>query len=325
MLPFQAFLTDSRTRPPGLRYLGYMVSVGIHVPPATAFVISWLTQSLLLGGGSYDLPSPASEAVLYRIPIALHQFFPGQAGRGSGAGLPTAGGAGSERPGAGSPVKRRARRPLTLPRPGQSKQVLTAAPAAIGPEEHVEEEAGHHGPGGNGSGGLHGMSTGTGTGGPGGDGQGPGGLGVLAAREPRARTRPRPTVTEDDGDDALEETFGSDDVGVVGAPLQDRPPRVSMHHAAYLRTYESFPTLPEACWPPGRTTNALLVEICVSERGTVSDVVVRQSAGADTDALLSQAIRSWRYRPRLVAGSPRPFCHPIRITYKKELRFDRRW
>ena len=325
MLPFQAFLTDKRTRPLGLRYLGYVASVGIHAPPATIFVISWLTQSLLLGGGSYELP-PVTDPVVYRVPIALDAFFPGLAGRGSGGGSPTAGGAGNDRRGAAGPVKRRARRPLIMPRRGKSQQVLAATPAAIGPDEHVDEDVGHHGPGGNGFGGLHGSGMGTGSGGPGGDGHGPGGIGVLAAREPRLKPRPRIKVVEDDGGgDALEEAFGADDEGVVGTALTGRPTRVSMDYAAYLRTYESFPSLPEACWPPGRTTNALLVEVCVSERGTVNDVVVRQSAGADTDSFLSTAIRSWRYRPRLVAGSPRPFCHPIRIVYKKELRFDRRW
>jgi hypothetical protein len=327
MQPFQAFLTDTRTRPLGLRYVGYFVSLGVHAPPATVFVMSWLTQALLLGGGMYDLPTSLNETVYYRVPIALEAHFPGLSGSGSGGGSPTAGGAGKDRRGAAGRVRHRARRPLVLhPHRKQTTHVLAAKPAAIGPEEHVEDDAGINGPGGHGIGGLNGNGNGIGNGGPGGEGDGPGGMGVLAAaREPRTK-RPRPKVVDDKGDDqSLEEAFGQDDVTEVGAPLVDRPTRVSMDYAAYLRTYESFPSLPEACWPPGRTTNALLVEVCVTERGTVNDVVVRQSAGTDTDAFLSKAIRSWRYRPRMVSGSPRPFCHPIRIVYKKELRFDRRW
>jgi TonB family protein len=325
MQPFQAFLNDTRKRPLGLRIFGYFVSVGMHGPPVTLFMVSWLTQTLLLGGGAFDLAMPQNETVLYRVPVQLDAFFPGITAPGTGGGSTTGGGSGTGRRGASGPVKRRARRPLIQPEPGKSKLVLAVKPAAVGPEEHVEEDAGHQGPGGNGLGGLSGQGTGLGSGGPGGDGHGPGGLGLLAAREPRTKTRPRPRVKEDTGNDSIEEAFGSDDEQVVGAPLQGRPTRVSMDYAAYLRTYENFPSLPDACWPPGRTTNAVLVEVCVSERGTVNDVVVRQSAGNDTDAFLMQAIRSWRYRPRLVSGSPRPFCHPIRIVYKKELRFDRRW
>jgi hypothetical protein len=329
MLPFQAFLNDTRTRPVGLRFIGYFVSLGVHAPPATVFMMSWLTQALVLNGGFYEAPSTQNEALLYRVPVHLESYFPGLPSSGSGGGEATAGGSGKDRRGASGPAKRRARRPLLMPRhPSKSTVVLAASPAAIGPEEHVEEEGGLHGLPGNGMGGLAGNGTGVGSGGPGGDGIGPGGPGVLATRtEPRPKTRPRPKVVDEAeaGDNALEESFGADDVQVVGVPLQGRPSRVSMDYAAYLRTYESFPSLPEACWPPGRTTNAVLVEICVTERGDVNDVVVRQSAGPDTDAFLTKAIRSWRYRPRLVSGSPRPFCHPIRIVYKKELRFDRRW
>ena len=327
MLPFQAFLSDTRTRPLGLRFFGYFVSLGLHAPPATIFAFTWLTQALVLGGGSYDLPPQPNEVTFYRVPVHLDSFFPGLKSSGSGGGAATSGGKGVEGRGASSPVKRRSRRPLVLPKHKPSQLVLAAKPAAIGPEEHVDEDSGLHGPGGQGMGGVVGHGAGVGTGGPGGDGSGPGGLGVLAAREPRTKSRPKPApkVHEDSGDESLDEAFGSDDVKVVGVPLVGRPTRVSMDYAAYLRTYESFPSLPEACWPPGRTTNAVLVEICVSEQGDVNDVVVRQSAGPDTDDFLTKAIRSWRYRPRLVSGSPRPFCHPIRIVYKKELRFDRRW
>ena len=50
-------------------------------------------------------------------------------------------------------------------------------------------------------------------------------------------------------------------------------------------------------------------------------MTVRHSSGTDADAILSRTIKNWRYRPRVVMGSPRPFCHPIRIVYKRELGF----
>ena len=224
MQPFQAFLTDTRTRPLGLRYLGYFVSLGVHAPPATVFVMSWLTQALLLGGGMYDLPTSRNETIYYRVPIALHAHFPGLSATGSGGGSPTAGGAGKDRRGAAGRVRHRARRPLVLHHRKQSTHVLASKPAAIGPEEHVEEDAGINGPGGHGIGGITGNGNGIGNGGPGGEGDGPGGMGVLAAaREPRTK-RPRPKVVDDKGDDqSLEEAFGDDDVTEVGTPLADRP------------------------------------------------------------------------------------------------------
>jgi TonB family protein len=98
-----------------------------------------------------------------------------------------------------------------------------------------------------------------------------------------------------------------------------------MNYAAYLRTFDRFPTLPDSCWPPGRQTNAVLLEICVSERGDVNDVVIRQSAGDEVDAYVRESVRTWRYRPRMVKGTPMPFCHPIRVVYTRTQPWDRRW
>jgi hypothetical protein len=62
----------------------------------------------------------------------------------------------------------------------------------------------------------------------------------------------------------------------------------------------------------------MLFRVCVSTEGTVSNVVILKSASDEIDHMLTNAIlSSWRYRPRLVEGSPRPFCHPIRIVYDR--------
>jgi hypothetical protein len=204
---------------------------------------------------------------------------------------------------------------------------VRAQPVALAVGDDGDDDAGVGGLGGHGDGnGLgHGDGMGLGRGGPGGEGNGPGGLAMAAARERSAgKSKKADKPAAEEGDE--EGDFGDDDESYVGTPLVGRPARISMDHAAYLRTYEVFPSpLPDSCWPPGRVANSMLVEVCVTERGDVSDVVIRQSAGSDADTFLSSAIRSWRYRPRLVMGSPRPFCHPIRIVYKRDIPFNRRW
>jgi TonB family protein len=213
-----------------------------------------------------------------------------------------------------------------MPPRGPAVVTVRAQAVALPLDDGHSDEGGHGSSGHSDGAGLgQGKGTGLGESGLGGEGNGPGGLGMPLVRERSAgkserAKKPGPEEGLDEGD------FGSDDPEVVGSPLPGRPARISMDHAAYLRTYEIFPSpLPDSCWPPGRVANSMLVEICVSERGEVTDVVVRQSAGNDADSFLINAIRSWRYRPRLVMGSARPFCHPIRIVYKRELPFNRRW
>ena len=162
---------------------------------------------------------PQNEALLYRVPVHLESYFPGVAAPGSGGGSPTGGGAGTERRGASGPDQAAlpaAAAPAPTPRsPSMSSRPSrpssdrrstsrrTAACTARG-QRHGRRRGARH---------RHRQRR------PGGDGDGPGGLGVLAAREPRPKPRPRaPAVREDDGSDAIEEAFGSDDVQVVGAP-----------------------------------------------------------------------------------------------------------
>jgi hypothetical protein len=325
-MPFEAFLGDARKRPTGLTVFGYAVSLSLHGPPITLFAITWLTRALLVGGG-LELAEPRAEVVYYQVPVQLSSIFPGM-GQGAGpvGGISSAGGNGRDRRGSVGRSKRRARRPLVAP----SRTALVtvrAQPVALAVGDDGDDDAGVGGLGGHGDGnGLgHGDGMGLGRGGPGGEGNGPGGLAMAAARERSAgKSKKADKPAAEEGDE--EGDFGDDDESYVGTPLVGRPARISMDHAAYLRTYEVFPSpLPDSCWPPGRVANSMLVEVCVTERGDVSDVVIRQSAGSDADTFLSSAIRSWRYRPRLVMGSPRPFCHPIRIVYKRDIPFNRRW
>jgi len=56
------------------------------------------------------------------------------------------------------------------------------------------------------------------------------------------------------------------------------------------------------------------------EEDYFSGVTFQAGANEDVDALVSSAIRSWRYRPRIVGGTARPFCHPMRIEYSRRVR-----
>jgi hypothetical protein len=332
-MPFEAFLADTRARPKGLRFLGYACSLVVHGPPVTLFCISWLTATMLVGGGfDLDMGEPQRSVVYYQVPVALMHTFPGYGTEsGTGGGLLTAGGNGLERRGLAGPPKRRTRRPLAIPDQRARFKVVALEEAEIGPEElnGADEDVfgGHHGDG-KGAGDGDGFGGGLGHSGPGGEGLGAGGKGLLAAAaksKPGPDTRPRRRGRTYKDEDSGKE-FHGDDEEVVGAPLPGLPPtRVSMEYGAYLRTSETFPQSPESCWPPGRTDNPVLVEVCVSELGDVNDVVIRETSCHDADVTLTNAIRNWRYRPLRVKGSPRSFCHPIRVVYKKEFRFDRRF
>jgi TonB family protein len=63
------------------------------------------------------------------------------------------------------------------------------------------------------------------------------------------------------------------------------------------------------------TQAEIVVEVCVSDRGQVSDAVIAEGGMAAIDATLRMAIRSWRYRPLLVNGAPTPFCHFMKLKY----------
>jgi periplasmic protein TonB len=94
----------------------------------------------------------------------------------------------------------------------------------------------------------------------------------------------------------------------------EQPGDVSPSEATYLRTYETFPSLPRSLWVVGRVYN-VMTRVCVSPEGRVSGVAIRSGAEPELDQLLVATMRSWRYRPRLVDGAARPFCHLMKVQY----------
>lgn len=100
----------------------------------------------------------------------------------------------------------------------------------------------------------------------------------------------------------------------AAAAPPDLPPSISPREASYLRTYETFPSLPRSLWVLGRKYH-VLVEVCVTDGGRVAGVQVRSGATPELDRTLVSAMRSWRYRPYIVGGSARPFCHLMKMEY----------
>jgi TonB family protein len=83
-----------------------------------------------------------------------------------------------------------------------------------------------------------------------------------------------------------------------------------------LRIRDYFPRLPAAAWPELRPY-IVRVGLCVSEAGAVTEAVLQSSASPALDPVVLTAVKGWRYRPRLVDGQARPFCHAVTIAYER--------
>jgi protein TonB len=86
--------------------------------------------------------------------------------------------------------------------------------------------------------------------------------------------------------------------------------------ARALRVYDVFPTMPLARRGLASAERARTVEVCVSDRGAVSDAVIDGRSNDTFDRTLRAAILTWRYRPLTVNGRPTPFCHLMRVSYR---------
>jgi outer membrane biosynthesis protein TonB len=103
-------------------------------------------------------------------------------------------------------------------------------------------------------------------------------------------------------------------ISAADSPPGQQPAEVPPSEARYLRTYESFPSLPRSLWVSGRSY-AVLAQVCVAIDGGVSGVSIRNGAAPELDRAITATVRSWRYRPRVVEGAARPFCHLMRFVY----------
>jgi outer membrane biosynthesis protein TonB len=102
------------------------------------------------------------------------------------------------------------------------------------------------------------------------------------------------------------------------APAAATRPYLSPGVASGLRIYDNFPRMPEPLRGPG-AQYLVMADVCVSERGVVDRVRVSAPAGAAAlEHALTDAIRTWRYRPLMTGGGPSPFCHMVNMRYALE-------
>jgi hypothetical protein len=123
----------------------------------------------------------------------------------------------------------------------------------------------------------------------------------------------RDPAAQDEGDADEEEAPPPPIVASAPAPASD-PLSIPAPEATYLRTYETFPSLPRSLWVSGRVYS-VLAQVCVSTEGRVSNVVIKHGAAPELDRVVMSTLQSWRYRPRLVEGTPRPFCHLLKLDF----------
>jgi hypothetical protein len=131
--------------------------------------------------------------------------------------------------------------------------------------------------------------------------------------DPMEEMGPGDPLSAEAAEEASEETAPPADE-IREAPLPPAPVHVSSGVARALRIYDQFPSLPEPLRNPG-ARYALLVDVCVSDQGVVSDVTIAQRGAAQLADVLRAAVRTWRYHPLLVNGDARPFCHVLRVDY----------
>jgi hypothetical protein len=209
---------------------------------------------------------------------------------------PTAGLGGGPRPRAtrGEAQGRKPPRQVRPPRPAPvvvAAPELPPAPADEPAEALASADAAEPGPGAGGEGSEEGGGGGAGLGAGGGTGK-----------------RREQLVARVVGGGATDE-IGLDDSGAA---------LVSLKEATALRTRDFFPRLPAALWREERPYQVGL-RVCVSTEGRVSEVTVTLAGSPALDGIVIEAVRSWRYRPRLSGGAAVPFCHRVLIRYERAL------
>lgn len=342
-MAFEAFLADPQARPRRGQLIGLAASVGIHAPLVALFVVALLTHELVIGNARQAQAPVLGPKVTLRIPVSLSLGGSSSEIAGAGAGAPGAPGASAEamvsapgRPG-GSPRRALVAPVAIVPHPEEEREPVAAADYALDGHDSERDDTGEgdkEGPNEGiaaftyGEGDLGTGPEGAGGGSPGGegDGIGPGGAGAMsgvgtgggARRKGRATSGHGGGQPGAPGQELAPAAARADEAPARGEPA---PTFISQQLAAYLRTNDLFPALPPSYWDPGHFKYLMLLEVCVSREGGVSDVRVKESATPEIDALVTTTIRSvWRYRPRVIAGVARPFCHPIRIVYERERR-----
>jgi hypothetical protein len=133
----------------------------------------------------------------------------------------------------------------------------------------------------------------------------------------RRRAAPRPEVVEAPPEPAPVAPAApatSPPIEIAGpVAASGAEPAVEPEVARALRVYDAFPSLPDQAV---RARPDLDVRVCVSTQGAVSDAVIVRGPADPSNETLRAAILRWRYRPFAPDGTPTPFCHLMRISYR---------
>jgi TonB family protein len=85
-----------------------------------------------------------------------------------------------------------------------------------------------------------------------------------------------------------------------------------------LRASGENPAFPPALRKPGASYR-VLAKYCISPTGTVEQVKIVQSGGAQLDEIVQSTVKQWRFRPYLSAsGLPVPFCTLDAFEFRTE-------
>jgi hypothetical protein len=134
-------------------------------------------------------------------------------------------------------------------------------------------------------------------------------------RQARVTKTPSPPAPPPPAPVALTSAKDGRGASVEAAPARPaQPVHITSGVARALRIHDVFPRMPELLRLQQRT-ETVDAEICVSEQGSVSAVRLR-GGSATLEKVLREAMLQWRYRPLLLQGTARSFCHGVHLVYR---------
>jgi outer membrane biosynthesis protein TonB len=142
---------------------------------------------------------------------------------------------------------------------------------------------------------------------------------IPISHDEAALSAPRSGVPEGDEDSSFFDPSPSTVRGEVGAGSMAAAPTtengIAPLEAAYLCTYQSLRGLPRSLYVRGKVYR-LLVQMCIGSDGRVKSATLQEGAAPALDAQVLVDMRQWRYKPRIVHGTPSAFCYKVKVSYE---------
>ena len=139
-------------------------------------------------------------------------------------------------------------------------------------------------------------------------------LDLRAAETPSTPAAPAATASADAGPPPDTATLTTAPTGASPAPSASFAAADS-GVVAPTAVYQPQPSVPPMLLDLVRRLHRpSVIEVVINERGTVDEVIVRQSVSSAYDTLLVAAARTWRYRPAMKDGVPVRFVSTVAIN-----------